>query len=253
MAFGYNDFTDFDEVALWIRVYLLSFIPYEINKFSMNYYPTINRNLPSFVTVILREAIIVIPLTLALLYSNGLLGYSIACAVTEAATVLITYAFILIYQKAKKLKSHGIFMFEEHTFEEFDVSISNDLEYASVISEDISKFALEHHVPNRESQIAGLACEEIVANIVAYGYKKGKKNYIDVNLKINEDMLLLVIRDDGLPFDPTKYEFDNSEEYSTSGIKLIENLTDKMTYMRILNLNNTVFEISFKGGLEHGN
>ena len=66
-------------------------------------------------------------------------------------------------------------------------------------------------------------------------------------------MLLLVIRDDGLPFDPTKYEFDNSEEYSTSGIKLIENLTDKMTYMRILNLNNTVFEISFKGGLEHGN
>ena len=113
-----------------------------------------------------------------------------------------------------------------------------------VISEDISKFALEHHVPNRESQIAGLACEEIVANIVAYGYKKGKKNYIDVNLKINEDMLLLVIRDDGLPFDPTKYEFDNSEEYSTSGIKLIENLTDKMTYMRILNLNNTVFEIS---------
>ncbi|MBO5578790.1 MAG: ATP-binding protein [Bacilli bacterium] len=253
MAFGYNDFTDFDEVALWIRVYLLSFIPYEINKFSMNYYPTINRNLPSFVTVILREAIIVIPLTLALLYSNGLLGYSIACAVTEAATVLITYAFILIYQKAKKLKSHGIFMFEEHTFEEFDVSISNDLEYASVISEDISKFALEHHVPNRESQIAGLACEEIVANIVAYGYKKGKKNYIDVNLKINEDMLLLVIRDDGLPFDPTKYEFDNSEEYSTSGIKLIENLTDKMTYMRILNLNNTVFEISFNGGLEHGN
>lgn len=253
VIFGYNDFTGFNEIEVYLRIYLLSFIPYEINKFSMNYYPTIDKNAPSLVTVLLREAIIVIPLTVCLLYSHGLLGYSIACAVTEAATVLLTYLFIYIYQKVKKSKSHGIFMLEEYNFDCFDVSISNDIEYASELSEDITKFALEHHVPNRESQIAGLASEEIVSNIITYGYKKGKKNYIDINLKINDNMMLLAIRDDGLPFDPTKYEFDNSEEYSTSGIKLIENLTDKMSYMRILNLNNTVFEISFKGESTNGN
>ena len=43
-----------------------------------------------------------------------------------------------------------------------------------------------------------------------------------------------------------KYEFDNNEEYSTSGIKLIMGLTDKMTYMRVLSLNNTIFEIKIK-------
>ena len=46
---------------------------------------------------------------------------------------------------------------------------------------------------------------------------------------------------------PTKQEFDEKEEYSTSGLKLIKNLTDKISYMRILNLNNTVFEIKYKG------
>ena len=56
--------------------------------------------------------------------------------------------------------------------------------------------------------------------------------------------MILRIRDDGLPFDPTKYEYDDNEEYSTSGIRLIEKLTDKMSYMRLLNLNNTVFEIN---------
>ena len=55
--------------------------------------------------------------------------------------------------------------------------------------------------------------------------------------------MLLRIRDDGLPFDPTKYEFDDDEAYTTSGIKMIEKLTDKMTYMRILSMNNTIFEI----------
>ena len=88
----------------------------------------------------------------------------------------------------------------------------------------------------------------MVDNIVEYGYKKEKHNYIDVNLKVTDDTLLLRIRDDGVPFDPTKYEFDESENYSTSGIKLIMGLTDKISYMRVLNLNNTVFEIKFNKG-----
>ena len=144
-------------------------------------------------------------------------------------------------------------MIDNVDFESFDVTLTNDMSNASLISEDLTNFALSHNVPNRESQVVGLASEEIVSNIVAYGYKNGKTNYIDINLKINEDMMLLRIRDDGKPFDPTKYEFDESEEYSTSGIKLIENMTDKMTYMRILNLNNTIFEIKFNGGLQNGN
>ena len=41
-------------------------------------------------------------------------------------------------------------------------------------------------------------------------------------------------------------EFDNKEEYSTSGIKLIMSLVNKMTYMRVLSLNNTIFEIKMK-------
>ena len=81
-------------------------------------------------------------------------------------------------------------------------------------------------------------------NIITYGYKHNHKNYIDVSLKKVNDVLVLRIRDDGMPFDPTKYEYDNDENYSTSGIQLISSLTDKMTYMRVLSLNNTIFEIN---------
>ena len=87
----------------------------------------------------------------------------------------------------------------------------------------------------------------MVDNIITYGYKKKSHNYIDVNLKLIDDTLLLRIRDDGVPFDPTKYEPEEEENFSTSGIKLIKNVTDKVSYMRILNLNNTVFEIKIKG------
>lgn len=243
--FGFTPSGDVTYLHSILWVYLISFIPYEINKFSTNYYPTISKNVPSMVTVFLRELIIVLPLTLVLLHTNGLMGYCIACAVNEIATVLIVYIFLIFYNKKKNYKT--IYMLEKLDVESFDVSLSNEEKNASIVSEQLINFAKEHHIPNRESQIVGLAAEEMVDNIISYGYKKNSHNYIDVNLKLYENTMLLRIRDDGVPFDPTKQEFDEKEEYSTSGLKLIKNLTDKISYMRILNLNNTVFEIKYKG------
>lgn len=250
--FGFDDPASFDYFARIIRIYLIAFIPYEINKFSMNYYPSIDKTLPALVTVFLRELIIVLPVTLGLLFAMGLEGFVLAAVISEVSTVVITYVFILIYEKVRRKECHGLFMFEKNEYKTYDVSVSNELDNAAVISEDISKFALENNVPERESQIVGLACEEIIDNIAVYGFKKEKHSSIDVSLKISKDNLLLRIRDDGLPFDPTKYEFDNNENYSTSGIQLISKLVDKMSYMRVLNLNNTIFEIKL-GGSVNGN
>ena len=248
--FGYTETGDKYYLNMILWVYLLSFIPYEINKFSMNYYPTIDKNLPSIVTVFLRELIIVLPLTLVLLHANGLLGYCIANVANEFATVIISYLFIIFYNKKKKC--YGVFMIEKLDIESFDVSLNNKSDNASIVSEQIINFAKMHNVPNRESQIVGLAAEEMVDNIISHGYKKQNHNYIDINLKLYNDMLLLRIRDDGVPFDPTKYEFDNAEDFATSGIQLISKLVNKMSYMRVLSLNNTIFEISL-GGNTNGN
>lgn len=245
--FGFNNSDNPSYVNNLLWVYLISFLPYEINKFSMNYYPTVDKSVASIVTVLLRELIIVLPLTLVLLHTNGLMGYSLASALNEVVTVIITYIFIYFYNRKKGYR--GLFMLEKLDVESFDVSLKNDEVNASKVSEQIVEFAKKHNIPDRESQIIGLAAEEMVDNIIVYGYKKEKSSYIDVNLKLYEDNLLLRIRDDGVPFDPTKYEENEEAEYSTSGIKLIKNLTDKMTYMRILNLNNTIFEIKLNGGI----
>ncbi|MBO6262337.1 MAG: ATP-binding protein [Bacilli bacterium] len=243
--FGYTEQTDMSYIALLIRIYLISLLPSEISKFSMNYYPSIDKNLPSLITVFLREAVLVLPLTLVLLFTNGVLGYCTAYAITEVATVLITYIFILIYNKKKN--TYSIFMFERGDVESFDTSLDNNINNASIVSEQLTNYARSIGVAERESQIVGLAAEEIVGNIITYGYKHKHKNYIDISLRKINDVLLLRIRDDGMPFDPTKYEFDNDENYSTSGIQLINKLTDKMTYMRVLSLNNTIFEINIRG------
>ena len=244
--FSYNDEAHIEEAKLVMRIYLISFIPYELNKFSMNYYPTIEKNIPSYVTVVLREAVIVLPVTLVLLHTNGLMGYAIAQVINEWATLIITYAFVLIYGKLKN-KGSGLFLFEKINFKSYDVSMDTNIDNASIISKEIADFALENNIDNKNAQIIALASEEYVSNIIQYGYKSKshKENYIDVNLKIIDDKLLLRIRDDGMPFDPTKYEFDSDDEkYMTSGINLVSKLTEKVSYMRVLSLNNTVIEMN---------
>ncbi len=251
LMFGYSVNESYDFIAMLLRIYVIAFVPYSISKFSMSYYPSIDKNLPSLITVLCRELVIVLPVTLSLLFLMKLQGYVLAFVITEWATVVVTYVFILIYEKVKH-QNLSLFMFERDSFKTFDVTLTNEADNASYVSESITKFALENGVPNRESQIVGLASEEIVCNIAAYGYKKEKQSYIDVSLKINKNKMVLRIRDDGLPFDPTKYEFDKNQDYSTSGIQLISQLVDKMTYMRVLSLNNTIFEINI-GGQVDGN
>lgn len=226
-----------------LRIFVLSAIPLEINKFSVSYYPSVGKNLPAIVTVLLRDAVIVIPLTLVLMQSNGLFGYAIAHVITELATIILTYALILILN-AKTKKYKGIFMFEKADFVSFDVSVENKLENAAAISEKITEFAAHQKIPNREAQIVGFAAEEMVYNIITYGYKTVKQEYIDVNVKVSDDSIILRLRDDGLPFDPTKYECEKDENYSVNGIAIILGLASEVTYLRLLNLNNTVIKIN---------
>lgn len=252
IVFGYNDAGEGMEYAsLIIRLYLISAIPLEINKFSTNYYPSVDKSVPSILTVVLREGIFIIPLTIALLKTNGLVGFSIARVVTEVATLIVTYAFVFIYEiKHKQYK--GLFMLEKNDLNTFDISVENKIENAATASKEVADFALEHGVDNRNAQILALATEEMIDNIVFYGYKRQTANYIDVNVKVSDEELLLRIRDDGMPFDPTKYEFEKDDQYLTGGIAIITALADELNYMRVLNLNNTVIKLKL-GEQTNGN
>ena len=80
----------------------------------------------------------------------------------------------------------------------------------------------------------------MLVNIIRYGGKRA--NTIDVNLCITEETVIFRIRDNGIPFDPTDYTVD-AGEFEVHGIEVVKNITDKIQYMRVLDLNNTVIEV----------
>ena len=250
--FGFDASVDPDKIKLYIRIFVFAFIPYEISKFNQMYYPTIEKNVPAYVTVVCRTVVLMLPLSLILLHTNGLLGYFVGQLIAESGTVLFTYLFIFIYSRVKKLKKQGIFLIPSiKGIDKYDVTVSNDKSNVSLLSEEIENYALKHNVSVRDASMIALGAEEMVANIIDYGYKiKNHHYYIDVTLKIVEDKMILTIKDDGIVFDPTTYKEDE-EEFSTSGILLVQKIVDKISYTRVLNTNNTVIEIYLKGANSH--
>ncbi len=246
--FGFDASVAPQQINLYVRIFVFAFIPYEISKFNQMYYPTIEKNMPAYITVFCRGAILMIPLSLILLSSFGLTGYYIGQLAAELGTVLLTYLFIFIYSKKKGLKNQGLFMIPSYkSIDKYDVTVNNDPKNASILSEEVESYALKHNVDARDAAMIALGAEEMASNIISYGYKmKHHHYYIDVTLKIVDNKLILTLKDDGIVFDPTQYK-EEEAEFSTSGILLVKNIVDKISYTRVLNTNNTSIEIYLKG------
>ena len=246
--FGFDASIDPDKVYLFIRIFVFVHLPAEISKFNQMYYPTIEKNAPAYVTIICRELVLAVPLTVVLLHTNGLLGYCIAQLATEIGSVIITYIFIIAYSKHKKLSKQGLFLIPSIVgIDKYDVTINNDPNNASLLSQEVEEYALKHGISQRNSSMIALGAEEMVMNIIENGYKiKNHHYYIDVTLKIVEDKMILTIKDDGIVFDPTQYH-EEEKVFSTNGILLVQKIVDKISYARVLNTNNTSIEIYLKG------
>jgi anti-sigma regulatory factor (Ser/Thr protein kinase) len=154
---------------------------------------------------------------------------------------LITVAVTVLTVKLRN-RDKGIMLLPEREEEVLDFSVAPRLEEVSLIPHEIIGFCEDKVEKKRANQMA-VAAEEMAVNTIKYGGSSLKS--IDVMLSVSDEELVLRQRDDGIPFDPTDYTYD-SEQYEYSGIEAIRALTDKITYLRILDLNNTTLEISRK-------
>lgn len=158
---------------------------------------------------------------------------------SEIATILIVSIYRMV-----KYKNQGLLLLPKREHEIcFDISVDNDMEEARKVPREIIAFCKEHRVDAGKANLVAVAAEEIVINILKYGGKHART--VDVNLSVTSESIILRTRDNGIPFNPTEYTVD-SDQFEVHGIEVIKSITDKIQYMRVLDLNNTVIEVSLQ-------
>lgn len=225
-----------------LRIFACSFPFYVYNKFLMSYYQTILQPGLSTVITVLQGFLVIVPLTLGGIFLWGLTGVCAMAVISEMVTILLGSLYRIWGQRKGKSEG-GVYMLPEVRNETFlECSLENDLKEVIAFREKLFAFCGEHQIDDRDANILGLAVEELAANIVQYGYRNGKKNYMDISFTVQDDKYILRVRDDGIPFNPLEHE-QELEEITVGGIGLLKKIMSDFQYMRVLNMNNTIVEL----------
>lgn len=244
IIFGMEKESLLPTAAVCLQIYSLSFVFYVFNEFLQTYYQTILETMLATLDTVLEFFALLIPITFLLMHYYGIYGVCAAVAISELLTIIIVEATRKFLQNRGKLPQEGLLMIPNPEHDDtFNCTIEATEKNATGISEKIIEYCQARNVNERTAYILGLSAEEIAVNISRYGYENVKKSYVDISLSFDGEHWLLRIRDDGIPFDPTKYKPDEEGKFLLGGINLIKKLAKNFTYTRVLDMNNTIIEV----------
>lgn len=118
------------------------------------------------------------------------------------------------------------------------IRISNDLDEIDGVIERFNAFAAGHGIPDAVRRTFDIAFDELLNNIISYGYAEGAERWIAVDIRLVGDELEVVIVDDAVAFDPFARAAPDTElsledrAIGGLGIHLVTKMMDRATYER---------------------
>lgn len=248
-----------------LRIFSLSFVGVTITFIMLFYNQAIGQNKLSFLISICEGLLILIPVAYILSNIIGIYGIWISFSIAEITTILIILVSVKIISSKSKGKYKGFLLLERSDdFEIFDLTIKG-LNEVMDLSEKIIDFSESKGLSEKTSVYLGMAIEEILVNIINYNNnqdnnqnnlinnrkkannkkkhafnKKKKLDFIDILIKIGKREVILSFKDSGIEYDPTVQSEDVQE---FDNITVLKKISGKISYSRILGLNNTIITI----------
>lgn len=227
-----------------LRIFILCLPAYVWNKFLVGYYESIEESKQASIITFFQNGIYVLPAAaLGVILDvktggSGINGLALSFVCSEILTVLTAYLY-------RKIKHRGadFYLLPEETGICFDFTVKADMDETALVPREVKKFCLDHGISANKANIVAVAAEEMIVNCIKYGGRLS--HWIDVSLVIEKQKMLLRIRDNGVPFNPTEYEFDGGK-FDIHGIELVKTISSDISYMRTIDLNNTVLEFDIE-------
>lgn len=119
------------------------------------------------------------------------------------------------------------------------IELANNLDEMANVIMALEEFSDSAGLDMRAAQAAEMALDELLTNIISYGYLDSGQHKIVVEMCVEDNALQIVVSDDGVPFNPFEQE---EPELDTSidernlggmGIHLVKKFMDEYSYQRL--------------------
>lgn len=119
-----------------------------------------------------------------------------------------------------------------------NILIKNNLSEIERLSKAVAEFGEKNNLSSEVIYDVRLALEEVVSNIINYGFEDNYEHQISIEMNLQGETLTMKIKDDGKPFNPLEVKSTNLEkpfderEIGGMGIHIVQQLMDELRYNR---------------------
>lgn len=133
-----------------------------------------------------------------------------------------------------------------------EITIRNRLDDVARVRDLVATLATTHKLPTNVVFDMNVALDEVLSNIVKYGYPDDTIHEIRVALTVSHDTLVAEIDDDGRPFDLTTVPAPDpgvplaERKIGGLGIHFVRKLMSEVTYSRVAGRNRLILKKPFR-------
>ena len=132
------------------------------------------------------------------------------------------------------------------------VRIKNELTEIDRLNDIFNNLCEEYKIPTLIYRKFNIVFDELINNIVSYGYSDDEKHEIKININITKDQLVVSLEDDAMAFNPLKlgapetHASIEDREIGGIGIHMVKKLMDNVSYKRYIKKNLTILYKKYK-------
>lgn len=123
------------------------------------------------------------------------------------------------------------------------ISIRNDLHEIPRVGRMIESFVADYGLPSSLASAFTLASDELLVNVISYGYDDGQEHNIYLQINCDASALVLRLEDDGRAYNPFSAPIPDltveliDRPVGGLGVHLVRQLMDQVEYDRQANKN----------------
>jgi serine/threonine-protein kinase RsbW len=116
-----------------------------------------------------------------------------------------------------------------------EIRIANRISEIERVADLVDSFGADHELSNEVIVALNVSLDEILNNIISYGYEDAGHHDIVVQLHLRSGNVEVVVEDDGKPFNPLLVpapDLKAKDRMGGVGLHFVRNLTDHLEYAR---------------------